>query len=283
MINITELDLNWIKFDYNLATSQLDTCISLTSNLVVDMFDNSVVSIMDGQGQQVANYTPDTTPFTLESFNLDMNIGLMMFTFSETVNADTFYVPSNTLQSTNDTIEDLEVYTLTGGNWSMINSTSISLNLTSLDQNQIKYHYLLATAENDTYIVHTRELVQDMNRNEILSIENMYAQLVVNYTEDTTRPQLVNRVIDMDTGIMNLSYDETVNQASLDLYEFILLDSSPASLEYHNLTGGGSISDNGTLMMFQFSVDKLSRSNSVLMTFVRQTATSPLAMCLYRT
>ena len=260
IVNITKYDLDFIKFDYFLATSRMNTYISFPSNLIVDMFGNEVVAISNMTARQVRIFTEDTTPPELESFDLDMNTGTITLTFSETVNSDSFDQGAIRLQldRTVDETDQFLFYNPAGrGEWSMTNSTVIELNFAIDDLNQIKFRYLVATSENNTYITFPRGLIRDMNRNRIVAIMNGNGQRVANFTEDTTRPELVYWVMDLNTGVMNLTYDETVNRDSLMVTEFILQDNTTAVLDMQELTGGFTRSPNSTSIIVRFAIDDL--------------------------
>ena len=260
VVNITKMDLDLIKFDFLLATSRVNTYISFPSNLVVDMFGNEVVEISNSSAQQVDRFFADITPPFLESFNLDMDTGVITLTFSETVNSDSFDQSALTLQL--DTMVDatdsfLFYSPVDRGNWSMVNSTVIELTFAIEDLNQIKFRYLLATKENNTFITFSGQLIRDMNGVNVVAITNGNAQQVTNFTEDTTRPELVSWVMDLDVGAMILTYDETVNRNSLMVTEFILQDNTPAMLDMQELTGGLSVSPNGTVITVIFAINDL--------------------------
>ena len=154
IVNITKEDLDLIKFDFNLATSPENAFITFPSNLITDVSGNEVIPITDGSAYRVANYTEDTTPPILEYFDLDMNTGTITFYFSETVNSDSLNVPAITIQAA-EFVDDDDLdyyYTLTAANWTSLNSTMITLNITRDlsgepdDLNEIKRFIPLATS-----------------------------------------------------------------------------------------------------------------------------------------
>ena len=258
VVDITTYDMNLIKFDFSLATDLEDTYITITSSLVVDMFNNPVVSIVDGEAKLASNYTPDTTSPELESFDLDMDTGIMTFTFDETINSELFHVDSLTLQSEVDTTDPLALYTLKGGDWTMVNSTTLTLNLTIDDQDEIKYRFVLAIDANTTFITFDKDLVRDMNSNTVVPRTNGDALNVSDYTTDTTRPVLVEWYIDLNVGAITLSYDETVNQAAINVTQITLQESTTSNLTAHTFNNQTvSISDNGTSITIELSVDDL--------------------------
>jgi len=158
-------DLNEIKFLCNLAVDNDTTYLSVMNASVLDFFGNPLESVL---GLMTANLIPDTTGPELVEFSLDMNIGALLLTFSETVDVMTFDVMQITFQdrsafniSDNTTVTN---YTLTGGDYTMENSTIIQLNITLEDLNNIKQLPPLATEQYYTYISSTEMLMKHFQK-----------------------------------------------------------------------------------------------------------------------
>lgn len=132
-LQLSNSDLNEIKARSCLATSGADSYLSLTERAFTDVFRNYIVPVPSSNASSVSNYTEDSSPPQLMSFNVDLNQGQIVFRFSETVNATTLHQPSFTLcdscptdlnstnataladNSTNSTNEtDFTMYTLRG-------------------------------------------------------------------------------------------------------------------------------------------------------------------------
>ena len=290
VLNITKADLDMIKFDSELATSSFTTYITFNSSLVVDMNSNAIVNISNGYGLRVANYTPDTTPPYLISYNLDLDSGEIELTFSETVNASSFRINEIVLQNNYINVtEPFNYYALESGGPVEItlchnhchdhinyghchyhcHSDIIRLNVSISDLNQLKARYMLARSRNDTFLVHTQELIYDMNGNSVVPIVNGIDPLqVTNYTEDTTSPQLVTWDIDLNVGLLILTYDETVNRSSLVFTAFTIQEDFVPTNTSHVLTGGHTdnttmvligttITGDNTVIVVNFTIDDL--------------------------
>ena len=131
-LQLSNSDLNELKARSRLVTSEADSYLSLTERAFTDVFGNPVVPVLSSNASSVSNYTEDSSPPQLMSFNVDLNQGQIVFRFSETVNATTLHQPSFTLRdscptdfnstnttsvdnSTNSTNEtDFTTYTLRG-------------------------------------------------------------------------------------------------------------------------------------------------------------------------
>ena len=265
IVNITKDDLDLIKQDGLLATGEIDTYLSFDSTLISDMFNNSVAEILDSNATRVKNYTEDRTKPYLESYNLDMNTGFIILTFSETVNVYSFDGSQLTLQSMQNTTDNSTNYIYThhldGGytNTTTINSTVVYVQFLTDDFNAIKRLFRLAIDENSTFVTHTPQLVYDMNNNPSVEIANGNALMVTNFTADTINPVLYKWEIDMDAGILLLTFDETVNRDSLVYTEFVLQDFSSPVMDTHRLTGGSSQAFNDTILMINLTIDDLNQ------------------------
>jgi len=71
-------------------------------------------------------------------------------------------------------------------------------------------------------------LVVDMNDNCVNSISSSNAEVVHNFLPELERPSLLLFNFDLSTRIVTLSFDETVNIASLDVSS-LTLQSAPSS------------------------------------------------------
>ena len=82
-------DLNLLKRYTDLATSEFDTFISITSSLIRDMNDNYISSINESRALRVDSFYPDLIRPYLIDYSLDLDGSPMIsLTFSETVNSD---------------------------------------------------------------------------------------------------------------------------------------------------------------------------------------------------
>ena len=99
-------------------------------------------------------------------------------------------------------------------------STAIVVSLTTPDLNVIKSLSDLATSESDTFLAFSDNLIMDMNRNSVEGVASDSAVRVRRYIVDRTQPNLYNFTIDLETEVIVLTYDETVNGSSLNIPEF---------------------------------------------------------------
>ena len=226
VFNFSFFDFNEIKKIRGLASDEFgsNTYLTLTNLSIVDMNDNPVVPIPDGMGEGVFNFTQDTTPPELVDFDLNMNNSLLVLTFSETVDTLTFNITQFSLQAVSNTsayfVTDIvvlsELNLLTG------DEVIIVQELLYFDINTIKAQGRLATSPNDTYLSLTSAGIRDMVGNPVVEISEFDAKPVKEYTYDVNRPMLESFDLDMDNGLLDLTFSETVNVSTLDVTEIVL-------------------------------------------------------------
>ena len=219
---LTTFDLNEIKKLENLATSLDNTYLEFTAGLLTDMNNNYVEPIVN-ESRQTALFTPDLVSPELLSYHLDMNEGLLHLSFSETVRVATLDPPSFTFQNLNDS--NNVSYTLMNGSSLSINGPEITLIIPTFDLNNIKRISSIATDIEDTYLTIESTAIDDMNNNSVIEIVSSDALQAENFTEDTTSPTLLLFDLDLDSHILWLTFDETVNISSLEAVNIVLVNS----------------------------------------------------------
>ena len=92
--------------------------------------------------------------------------------------------------------------------------------LSTLDFNSIKSNTAIASNVNNTYISITPELIRDVSesRHGVISVE----QQVANFIPDNSLPSLVAFTLDVNTGVLTMSFTEAVEQSSFNVTEIKL-------------------------------------------------------------
>ena len=238
-VTLTEDDLNLVFADTSLATEKENAYIYLEMNVLSDIHLNPNTP----QGPiQTDDYRQDITQPRLQSYDLDLNTGLVTLVFSETVNASLLRPNEITFQ--NQEHGPSSTYTLTDGSPIAAVSTIAMFNLSVIDLNEIKARADLAISNETTYIAFGSDLIVDISDNRVESVSSSKAMIVATYTGDSIRPSLVFFNFDLDVGVLTLSFDETVNVTSLDITAVLLhnsgttssynLDSSQKSMSHSN-------------------------------------------------
>lgn len=250
-ITLSEADANSIKADTDLGTSRANSYLTLTANAIFDMSSNAIIGIPSGSGLQAGEFIPDVTVSQLTSFSLDVNLGLLQLSFDETVLASTFNVSALTL--VNRASRYTSGYVLESSTASTINSAVIDVTLSAADLNAIKAISNLATSISDTYIIATPYTVQDMNGNALEVITSDNALQVSNYTDDSTRPELMSFDLDLSLEQLVLTFSEAVRATSLDPTQITLQRLPSGSGRTVTLTGGAGSRDDAPSITLQLS------------------------------
>ena len=264
VIQIGHEDLNAIKKIRTLANHESNTYLSWTSTAISDNDDNPIIACLSLFAQEVNLFTEDMTRPELTSFDLDMNDGRLILTFSETVKViDSLDVTQITLQADSELSEAAGVvYTLT--DIEPFESSSIdedgpvvTLMIGFTDLNAIKYLTELATSRNDTFISITNTTIVDMEDLQVVDIPQYNAQKVRIHTADTTSPVLLRFTLDMDSTTLVLTFNETVDTDTLNVSHIVFQHDNMSSIDYHSspyaLTPGPNetytSSDNGHIVV----------------------------------
>ena len=250
-------DLNNIKLDTGIATSEANTYLSLTSEAVFDMAGNSIENITSIAPVQVRNYTQDLVSPELTGFTLDLTNDTLTLTFSETVNASSLDPTQITVQGESLLSNETEFVTLTAG-MPGPNGPVIQIMLNNSDLNSIKQLLNLAISETNTFISFTSSAIADMNGNSVESITNTSARMASLLVEDSAPPVLESFVLDLNSSLIVLTFSETVSTPSIDFTKIILQDGTNASNFYQLLTGSVQ-EDNSSIITV--SILKVDRDN----------------------
>jgi len=226
-------DLNAMKAVTELATEVENSLLSMKAATVKDMAGNANEPLEYFKPSAVEK---DGIPPTLATMVLDMNLGMILLGFSETVNATSLATSNVTVQSS-PTSPSARL-TLSGGTVSSAYSHMVNITLTTADMNRLKADRSLATGLNDSFVTLAKDAVKDMSGNSIKAmIHGVKATKVI---EDTTRPVLSAASMNMDAGKLRLTFQETVDAGSLSAKLLTLRGAASSSSTFLNLTGGES-------------------------------------------
>ena len=234
-VNLGFDDRNDIKRFTDIAISNETTYISLSNDTIVDMNSQPIIAIPSNKALRVLLFTEDATSPSLKRFSLDVNHGILELTFDETVNASSLHTNTILLQNDENELIANESVPLTES--SFTNSEDdyiIIVNISTSDLNKIKRYQYLAQSDADTFIVIVEDTIQDMNDNPAMPISRRAAQRVGDYTKDSTEPKLLSFHLDMDNGVLFLTFDETVDISTFQ-YTGIMFFSSDNLTEFNEM------------------------------------------------
>jgi hypothetical protein len=260
LVNLTVSDLNAIKQKLDLATSKLDTYVSLFSSLIEDMFTNQIVLISTSSAQQASEFYNDERAATLEWFSLDMDAGVVLLNFSETMNVSSLVVNGRlALQSAvNSTEPGEELITLQGEVAATRDDSDVVLiTLLKDDLEAIKLTDKIGTADVNTFMSFSGNLVSDQNGVATVSVANTAAQQAAVVVNDSTAPLLTTVVFDLGAGMLNLSFSETVRNSTLDMTTIQLQNAVTAPSQFVPLGAGSVIGSDGLELTVKLSKEEL--------------------------
>ena len=134
--------------------------------------------------------------------------------------------------------------------------------LSSADRGAINSDAHLAYDAYTTFALVTSKLVKDIAGNALTTLVSGAALAASSYSPDSTGPMLVDFSVDLDTGVLVLSFSELVRADSFDPTGITLLETRPFDLE---LLGPGAQSF--TITEATAGVFKLSNSSGVDLAF----------------
>lgn len=247
-------DFNLLKRFTDIANNENDTFIFLKSGSVTDMYGNDI-SEQGGMAVQASLVIPDRTNPVLDSFSLNVDTGVIVLTFSETVNASSLKVTDITLQS--DLTNTSSYYQLTGGSGSTLNQPEVSINLTVEDLNAIKQIRDLTTRFNNTFISVTSNVISDMVNLILIEVprNNALGLQPGAFTQDTTSPILQSFSLNLTSEELGLTFVETVSARDIVLSRIMIQSSDNGTSVSLTATSGVSENDSTVITIFLSTMD----------------------------
>ena len=228
VVSLLESDLNKIKNFDMLALDNSSTFLSISPDAAFDYSNNSLYPININASLSVRNYFPDTVNPILLSFALNLDDLVLSLLFSETVQVSTLMIPDIFIKTTKNFIN---------GSYSLLdsfllvydNEPFVNLSLGFKDRNFIKLRTDLCTQMTNCFISYNSSLIRDTNGNFVIQIPSTQAQSISLFNPDSTNPSLTFGLLDLDSSVLSLTFDEPVDSTSLNLDQ-ITIQSIPETL-----------------------------------------------------
>ena len=211
-VKLMTVDSNGIKAIPQLGTQIGNTYISITAQTIVDTFDVNVVSILGTEALQASNVTVDSIRPNLTDSLFDLDAGTLQLTFDEVVSVTTLDVTQITIQNSNNPTEvSFDQFTLTGGILESAPYPDVfTIEMTREDLNYIKLQVGLASSSSSVFISITNATVLDTNSNHVNAVEQSDPNVPA-YIPDVSTPYLESFTFDLNSGVILMTFDETVN------------------------------------------------------------------------
>ncbi len=249
--NIVTVQLNMVdtlavKALLDVATSTLNTFITIEAEAFQDLRSVPIIAVTDRNAISVTLYIGDSTPPMLQSFDFDLNQGHVIMTYNEPVDNGTFVFDRLAIQdgaSNNSNSIVLQGGTTTATNF----FTVVTLMLERSDLNAIKANTDIATEAANTFLMLQPGAVNDTSTNPVMGTDNgtVVAIPVTVFTPDITPPTITSFILDLNDGVIRITFDETINITTF-VDTFIILQSS-------STTGGIELQLSGGMSTTAFS------------------------------
>ena len=159
----------------------------------------------------------------LLSFDLDVNQGKIVLTFSETVSLESLDVTELRLLNS-ETNHTQSLYLTSNSTTNDSDWTMFTIALSAMDLNLLKRLDELAISNTTTFINLTEFFVRDNAGN--MNLPTLNATQVLEFTADETDPRLVSFDLDLSLDTLTFRFSETVDASSLDPTQLTLLSGS---------------------------------------------------------
>ena len=249
LLNVSlSTDAQVIRENQGLGTSIDDTYITMLASTIDSPSGMDNAALTDGKALQASNVIFDRQPPMLQSFDLDLDEGLLIMSFND-------FIDEDSVQLTHIVIQDQELatpgitYRLTDSSTVSVALDKLTVYLSDTDLNGIKSTEGLATSSSNTYLRANSTALTDISGIELVAVLDGAAEKVSSFTADTTRPSVESFVLDLDSGIISLTFDEFVDLSSLDTTQIFLqsrADSNAGLTNSVTLSGSQPIEDTNT-------------------------------------
>ena len=109
----------------------------------------------------------------------------------------------------------------------------------------------LAVDENSTFISFDFNLVTDTFNNSVVNVSLADPQSVSRFTQDMTSPLIEVFTLDVDQGLLTLTFDETVNASTLTVSAVTVQSSAVSPVQMYTLqTSTSSLNDSTVIDIY---------------------------------
>ena len=204
-------DLNAIKVNQQLCSSSSNTFLIVSSGLAEDRSGNRIQE--NTIGIQVSNYIPDTEPPTISSSNLDLDIGELVIEFSEPIlinmlDLSRIYLTGSSREQNGLNLSGSVIRNATNFD------TSITFFFSVFSLNTIKISQSICTTRSNCFIYASANSYRDTSNNSVL--QSTINARISTLIPDSTRPIILAYNLDLNTGVVTLSFDEPIDSITFN-------------------------------------------------------------------
>jgi hypothetical protein len=218
-ITFSEADILGLQQQSTVARDVSSTYLAFEPTLIMDTNANHAMEIsqFSAFGITMDNFNPDVTRPLLQRFEFDLDEGVILLTFSKTINVGAIDYTQITLQNQTNGAHEGGFVSLSEGTVDHSNSHIVEIQLIFSNLNAIKTLTTLAFSRTSTYISFSELAFTDTRDLSIVSIDHNEATVAVGYTTDQQNPRLLRHSFDLDSGFLTLNFSESVQQSTLDI------------------------------------------------------------------
>ena len=220
LLSLTTEDLRVIKINTGLATSRENTYITISSSAVTDRQGNSVQPLLLPLQLSAGGYIADTSRADLSQYSFDLNRGFISLSFSDVMDFRTFNIRRFTIQ--NQMAQPSESYALTSLFSSQRISDTLSFQLLIDDLDEILSNTNLASSTSNTFVSFEESLVRDVSGLQVIPIPSSNALPPNAYVEDQTSPEIALFNLDLNIGLLQVTFSEPVEVSSIRMSSLAL-------------------------------------------------------------
>ena len=222
-------DFDKIQSNINLGTEIDNSFLNLTLGAVYDMSGNPNAAAHTAA--QANSITPDTSQPMLLSFEIDVNRGAIIFSYSEAINVDAFALTNIVLYNTSSLLG--MSFPLTAA--SRITSPSGSTIVVDIngDINPLRETMTFGGSTNSFLTILSGTAV-DFAGNAADGI--LMPMVPAVFTADDMGPLLTSFELDLNDGVLTLNFDETIVQSTFTTSQLMLQNAPRDAIEFVAIT-----------------------------------------------
>eukprot|EP00731_Ephydatia_muelleri_P036559 Em0277g4a len=211
-VSLSSIDTNVVKLNPYICTTRGNCYVTLNSSTITDVAGNQLTA--QTIGLLVDSYIYDVISPVLVNFTVDMDGGNGTLFFSKPVSATGFLVSAITFLGKPGATN---TYRLTSSTASASSGQVITVFFSMYDLNNIK-NSAFAKSIVDTYLAIDSSATTDLSlkRNSLMPITIFNPLQASKYIKDQTPPVVQAIVLDLNSGLLLLSFNEPVNTTTIN-------------------------------------------------------------------
>ena len=208
IVDIDPLDLLRVKSVSGLANSRNTTYITIQAFTIDDSTSRDMLAITNGKALRVDTFFADNIPPEIDFYQLDLNSGSLNITFTDTVDHTQLDVTFLTLH--NDISSPSINLTVTGNAIRSSNGRRVDVILETSILNILKNDSSIGSSSTNTFLSIMSNAIPDLAGNYLNEVPLSSAIPVSSIILDTTGPEAVSFILDLNRGELTVNFTEIV-------------------------------------------------------------------------